>query len=288
MGLLRRRVNMKTGKKINIGKIAVYALLILGSLLCLMPLIWMLRSSLMTNVEIFMVPIHWIPEKFQWKNYKDVFTTLPFLTYYANSLKLVLGVVSGAVLTSAICAYGLSRINWAGKNIVFSCIMGSMMLPAAVTIIPTFLMFRKIGLTNSLAPLIIPAWLGGGAFYIFLLRQFFMSIPKDMDEAAYIDGATHIQIFTRIMLPLTKPALVVVGMFAFMNTWNDFLGPLIYLNSDKKYTVALGLQLFIGSYRAEWQLMMAAACLVVIPAIIVFMIGQRYLIEGITMTGVKG
>ena len=206
----------------------------------------------------------------------------------ANSLKLVLGVVGGAVLTSAICAYGLSRINWAGKNIVFTCIMGSMMLPAAVTIIPTFLMFRKIGLTNSLAPLIIPAWLGGGAFYIFLLRQFFMSIPKDMDEAAYIDGATHIQIFTRIMLPLTKPALVVVGMFAFMNTWNDFLGPLIYLNSDKKYTVALGLQLFIGSYRAEWQLMMAAACLVVIPAVIVFMIGQRYLIEGITMTGVKG
>ena len=115
-----------------------------------------------------------------------------------------------------------------------------------------------------------------------------MSIPKYMDEAAYIDGATHIQIFTRIMLPLTKPALVVVGMFAFMNTWNDFLGPLIYLNSDKKYTVALGLQLFIGSYRAEWQLMMAAACLVVIPAVIVFMVGQRYLIEGITMTGVKG
>ena len=165
---------MKAGKKINIGKIAVYALLILGSLLCLMPLIWMLRSSLMTNVEIFMVPIHWIPEKFQWKNYKDVFTTLPFLTYYANSLKLVLGVVSGAVLTSAICAYGLSRINWAGKNIVFTCIMGSMMLPAAVTIIPTFLMFRKIGLTNSLAPLIIPAWLGGGAFYIFLLNHLFL------------------------------------------------------------------------------------------------------------------
>lgn len=171
---------------------------------------------------------------------------------------------------------------------VFACIMGSMMLPAAVTIIPTFLMFRTIGLTNSLAPLIIPAWLGGGAFYIFLLRQFFLSIPKDLDEAAYMDGATHIVIFTKIMLPLTKPALVVVGIFAFMNTWNDFLGPLIYLNSDSKYTVALGLQLFIGSYRAEWQLMMAAACLVVVPAILVFMLGQRYLIEGITMTGVKG
>lgn len=266
----------------------VYLLLIIGSILCLMPLFWMLRSSLMTNVEIFMVPIRWLPEVFQWENYRDVFETLPFLKYYANSLTLVVFVVSGAIITSSLCAYGLSRINWAGKKIVFTCIMGSMMLPVAVTIIPTFLMFRRIGLTNSLIPLIIPAWLGGGAFYIFLLRQFFLSIPKDLDEAARIDGATHLQIYSKIILPLTKPALVVVGMFAFMNTWNDFLGPLIYLNSDDKYTVALGLQLFVGSYRAEWQLMMAAACLVVIPAILVFMIGQRYLIEGITMTGVKG
>lgn len=269
-------------------KAVIYVLLLAGSVLCLMPLIWMIRSSLMTNVEIFMVPIHWLPKKAQWENYQDVFTTLPFLKYYANSLKLVIFVVSGAVITSSLCAYGLSRVNWQGKNLVFTCIMGSMMLPVAVTIIPTFLMFRRIGLTNSLVPLIIPAWLGGGAFYIFLLRQFFLSIPRDMDEAAYIDGANHFQIYSRIILPLTKPALVVVGMFAFMNTWNDFLGPLIYLNSDDKYTVALGLQLFIGSYRAEWQLMMAAACLVVIPAIIVFMLGQRYLIEGITMTGVKG
>ena len=266
----------------------VYLLLIAGSVLCLMPLFWMLRSSLMTNVEIFMVPIRWLPEVFQWENYRDVFETLPFLKYYANSLTLVVFVVSGAVITSSLCAYGLSRINWAGKKIVFTCIMGSMMLPVAVTIIPTFLMFRRIGLTNSLIPLIIPAWLGGGAFYIFLLRQFFLSIPKDLDEAARIDGATHLQIYSKIILPLTKPALVVVGMFAFMNTWNDFLGPLIYLNSDDKYTVAMGLQLFVGSYRAEWQLMMAAACLVVIPAILVFMIGQKYLIEGITMTGVKG
>lgn len=279
-------MSAKNKKRLN--KLVVYVLLLAGSVLCLLPLFWMIRSSLMTNVEIFMVPIHWLPEKFQWQNYKAVFTTLPFLKYYANSLKLVLFVVSGAVITSSLCAYGLSRVNWRGRNVVFACIMGSMMLPAAVTIIPTFLMFRKVGLTNSLVPLIIPAWLGGGAFYIFLLRQFFLSIPRDMDEAAYIDGATHLQIYGRIILPLTKPALVVVGMFAFMNTWNDFLGPLIYLNSDDKYTVALGLQLFIGSYRAEWQLMMAAACLVVIPAILVFMLGQRYLIEGITMTGVKG
>lgn len=129
---------------------------------------------------------------------------------------------------------------------------------------------------------------GGGAFYIFLLRQFYLGIPKDFDEAAYLDGASHIQIFTKIILPITKPALAVVGMFAFLNSWNDFLSPLVYLNSEKKYTVALGLQLFTGSYRGEWNLMMAAACLVLAPVVVVFAIGQKYLVEGVTMSGVKG
>ena len=194
----------------------------------------------------------------------------------------------GTMLTSSICAYGLARIKWKGRNVVFACIMASMMLPFAVTLIPTFLMWRAIGFTNSFVPLVAPAWFGGGAFYIFLLRQFYMTIPKDFDEAAYLDGANHFQIFTRIILPITKPSLAVVGLFTFMNTWNDFLGPLVYLNDEAKYTVALGLQLFTGSYRSEWHLMMAAACLVLIPVILVFIVGQRYLIEGITMSGVKG
>ena len=146
----------------------------------------------------------------------------------------------------------------------------------------------KMGLMDSFIPLIVPAWFGGGAFYIFLLRQFYLGIPKDFDEAAYLDGASHIQIFTKIILPITKPALAVVGMFAFLNSWNDFLNPLVYLNSEKKYTVALGLQLFTGSYRGEWNLMMAAACLVLAPVVIVFAIGQKYLVEGVTMSGVKG
>ena len=141
---------------------------------------------------------------------------------------------------------------------------------------------------KSFGRIAAPAWFGGGAFYIFLLRQFYMTIPKDFDEAAYLDGANHFQIFTRIILPITKPSLAVVGLFTFMNTWNDFLGPLVYLNDEAKYTVALGLQLFTGSYRSEWHLMMAAACLVLIPVILVFIVGQRYLIEGITMSGVKG
>lgn len=268
--------------------ILTYGALLLGAAFSLVPLFWMIRSSLMNTVEIFMMPPRWIPSKIMWENYREVFDTLPFGTYFLNSFIITIGCVVGTMLTSSICAYGLARVKWAGRNVVFACVISSMMLPFAVTILPTFLMWRTIGITDSHLPLIIPAWFGGGAFYIFLLRQFYMGIPRDFDEAAYIDGATHIQIFSRIILPTTKPALAVVGMFAFLNAWNDFLGPLVYLNSETKYTVALGLQLFTGSYRGEWNLMMAAACLVLIPVIVVFSFGQKYLIEGITMTGVKG
>lgn len=278
---------MKKGKRM-VFRILTYGILILGAAFCLVPLFWMVRSSLMNTVEIFMMPPRWFPSEIMWENYGEVFDTLPFQTYFLNSFIITAGCVGGTMLTSSICAYGLARIKWRGRNVVFACIISSMMLPFAVTLLPTFLMWRTIGITDSFLPLIVPAWFGGGAFYIFLLRQFYMGIPRDFDEAAYLDGATHIQIFSRIILPMTKPALAVVGMFAFLNSWNDFLGPLVYLNSEKKYTVALGLQLFTGSYRGEWNLMMAAACLVLIPVIIVFGFGQKYLIEGITMSGVKG
>ena len=274
--------------KKTVGKVITYAVLVAGSLFCIVPLVWMVRSSLMTPVEIFMVPVKWVPDKMMWSNYRKVFEVLPFFTYYRNSLFIAALVVAGSMLTSSVCAYGLARIKWKGRNVVFACIISSMMLPVAVTLIPTFLMWRTIGITDSFIPLIVPAWFGGGAFYIFLLRQFYLGIPKDFDEAAYLDGASHIQIFTKIILPITKPALAVVGMFAFLNSWNDFLSPLVYLNSEKKYTVALGLQLFTGSYRGEWNLMMAAACLVLAPVVIVFAIGQKYLVEGVTMSGVKG
>lgn len=278
---------MKKGKRM-VFRILTYGILILGAAFCLVPLFWMVRSSLMNTVEIFMMPPRWFPSEIMWENYGEVFDTLPFQTYFLNSFIITAGCVGGTMLTSSICAYGLARIKWRGRNVVFACIISSMMLPFAVTLLPTFLMWRTIGITDSFLPLIVPAWFGGGAFYIFLLRQFYMGIPRDFDEAAYLDGATHIQIFSGIILPMTKPALAVVGMFAFLNSWNDFLGPLVYLNSEKKYTVALGLQLFTGSYRGEWNLMMAAACLVLIPVIIVFGFGQKYLIEGITMSGVKG
>ena len=260
-----------------VSKIWIYIILLLGSALCLIPFIWMVRSSLMTSAQIFEMPPKWIPNPVQWENYTEALSALPFDRYFLNTLTyVVLGVV-GTVLSCSISAYGLTRIKWKFRNAVFSIIISSMMLPFAVTLIPLYVMWCNIGITNSLLPLIIPCWFGG-AFYIFLLRQFFLSIPFDLDESARIDGAGHLRICMSIIIPISRPVLVVVALFAFLNTWNDFLGPLVYLNSEEKYTLSVGLQLFIGTYKAEWNLMMAAACVVVMPCIIVFLIGQRYFI----------
>jgi multiple sugar transport system permease protein len=286
MGLLYGRISEMKKQKLA-SKISIYILLLLGSAMCLIPLIWMVRSSLMTSAQIFEMPPKWIPNPFQWENYTEAFSALPFDKYFLNTLIYVVLGVMGTVLSCSISAYGLTRIKWKLRNAVFSIIISSMMLPFAVTLIPLYVMWCKIGITNSLLPLIIPCWFGG-AFYIFLLRQFFLSIPFDLDESARIDGAGHLRICMSIIIPISRPVLVVVALFAFLNTWNDFLGPLVYLNNEDKYTLSVGLQLFIGTYKAEWNLMMAAACVVVMPCIIVFLIGQRYFIEGITMSGIKG
>ncbi|MEC0175054.1 carbohydrate ABC transporter permease [Paenibacillus favisporus] len=265
----------------------IYLVLIAGGIFSLLPLIWLIRSSLMNMGQIFELPPVWIPRPFQFSNYSEALTILPFGRYFVNTAIVVVFSVLGVVVTSSISAYSFARMSWKGRNLVFGLLLSSMMLPYAVTLIPTFIGWSKVGLTNSFIPLIAPAWFGGGAFNIFLLRQFYLSIPRDLDEAAYVDGAGHWRIFRSIILPLTKPALIVVGLFSFLASWNDFLGPLVYLNDETKYTLALGLQQFKGMYSAEWHLMMAAATVVLLPAIIVFFIGQRYFIEGITLTGIK-
>ncbi len=237
--------------------------------------------------QIFLIPPLWIPKPFNFSNYLQPFKILPFARYYLNTAVIVVTVVVGVIITSSMAAYSFSRIKWKMRNNVFFMILSSMMLPYAVTLIPIFIGWQKLGLVNTPYPLIIPAWFGGGAFNIFLLRQFFLSIPREMDEAAYVDGAGKLRIFFQILIPLTKPALFVVGIFTFLNTWNDFLGPLIYLNDERKFTLALGLLQFQGMYSAQWHLMMAAATLVILPTVIVFLIGQKYIIQGITLTGMK-
>jgi multiple sugar transport system permease protein len=284
MGKRRRPFSTKS----SVERFFLYFVLIAGAAVCLLPLVWMLRSSLMTSVQIFELPPRLVPHPFRWSNYGEALTILPFGRYFVNSIAIVVLVIVGTVITSSLCAYSFARIKWRGRDLVFSLIVATMMLPYAVTLIPTFVGWSAVRLTNTFGPLIIPAWFGGGAFYIFLLRQFYRGIPRELDEAARIDGANHVQIYSHIMVPLTKTSLIVVGLFAFLNTWNDFLGPLVYLNSSNKYTLALGLMQFTGMYKAEWHLMMAAATVVVAPAILIFLVGQRYFIEGIALTGIKG
>lgn len=275
-------------KKKRIPKIIVSVILLAGAVICLVPFYWLVRSSFMKIEQIFRMPPEWIPDPFTLENYKQAFTLLPFGQYFLNTIIIVAAVMAGTLLTSSICAYGFSRIEWKGRNLVFSLILSSMMLPYAATLIPTFIGWSKVGAINTYLPLTIPAWFGGGAFNIFLLKQFFQGIPRELDESAVMDGAGHFTIYSRIILPLVKPALVVVALFTFMNTWNDFLAPLIYINDDNKFTLASGLQLFTSQYTAQWHLLMAAATVILIPVVIVFLFGQKYFIEGITMTGLKG
>ncbi|MCP3739443.1 carbohydrate ABC transporter permease [Rossellomorea sp. BNER] len=263
-------------------------ILIVGAIISLIPFIWLVRSSLMTSTEIFEFPPKIFPEEIQWSNYIEIFSIIDFFQYFKNTLIILVPVILGTIITCCMCGYGFARLRFPGKNIWFGLIIATMMLPSAVTLIPTFLMWSELNAINTFWPLIIPAFFGGGGFFIFLMRQFFMNIPRELDESALIDGASHFQIFTKIMLPLVKPPILVVAFFTFMGVWNDFFGPLIFLNDESKYTLALGLLQLKGSYASDWHLMMAASAIMVIPAIIIFFIGQRHFIEGISLTGIKG
>jgi multiple sugar transport system permease protein len=254
----------------------------------LLPLFWMVRSSLMSSAEIFIVPPIWFPESLRFSNYTKALSTVPFNQYFMNTMRIVVFNVLGAVVSSSVCAFSFARLRWKGRDLIFGLLISSMMLPGAVTLIPTFLAWRSIVPPNSYTPLILPAWFGGGAFNIFLLRQFMRGIPLSLDEAALVDGASYPRIFAQIVFPLSKSAVIVVALFQFMGVWNDFLGPLVYVNRERYFTLALGLQMFIGYYTAQWELLMAAATVILVPPMILFLIGQKYFIQGIAITGMKG
>ncbi len=271
-----------------LGKSVIYLLCIGVSVLMLFPLAWLVRSSVMDLGQIFVFPPEWIPEPWRWQNYPEALTTIPFFLYFRNTLTILVPTVVGTVLTSALAAYGFSRLRWPGRDLVFNVLLTTLMLPYAVTLIPTFLLWARLDLINTFWPLIIPHWFGGGIFSIFLLRQFFRTIPRELDEAALIDGANPLQILWNIIVPLSRPALIAVAIFAALNSWNDFLGPLIYLNDSRNFTLALGLAEFTGLYSSQWHLLMAASTVVIVPVVVLFFFAQRYFIEGIALTGSKG
>src|SRR5690606_29193706 len=221
-------------------------------------------------------------------NFSGSLTQVPFLRYFANTLLIEVGVLIGTLLSCSLAAFSFARVRWRRRNLVFGLLMTGVMLPYAVTLIPTFLFWQALGLIDTYVPLILPHFFGHTVFNIFLLRQFFLSIPYELDESAYIDGANPLQVYWLIVLPLSKPALAVVGVFTFLNVWNDYLGPLIYLNSSDKYTLAMGLASFQGTYTAQWGYLMAAATVVIAPVIVLFAFAQKYFVEGITLTGLKG
>ncbi len=253
----------------------------------ILPLIWMIRSSFMDISQIFILPPIWIPNPFTLGNYSEATTMAPFGLYAMNTLIILVFGMIGTILTGTLAGYGFSRLKWKGREFVFSLILSGMMLPTVVTLIPQFIGWRALGFYNTFVPLIAPSFLGGGAFNIFLFRQFMMSIPKELDEAAVVDGASYFQIYSKIIMPLSKSAIVVVAIFTFMYHWNDFFNPLIYLSNDKMFTLAIGLQQLQGQYVSAWHVIMAASTIVVLPCLLVFLIGQKYILEGIVMTGMK-
>jgi len=284
-----------TGEQVRGGqpftRAMMFAVLALGAVVMLMPFAWLVRSALMTDAQIFINPPQWLPDPVAWQNFPDALTAQPFARYFLNTMIIEALVVTGTVLTCSLTAFSFARLRWRGRDVVFGILLTGVMLPYAVTLIPTFVGWAALGALDTFVPLTLPAWFagaGGGVFNIFLIRQFFLTIPYEMDEAAYIDGANPWQVFTRIVLPLAKPVIVVVTIFTFIGVWNDFLGPLLYLSDSRNFTLALGLATFQSTYTAQWGLLMAASFVVILPIVLLFFVLQRYFVEGVTLTGIKG
>ena len=272
----------------------LYLALIVLAIVFMGPFVWTVFSSLKTAAELYVFPPRLLPDVVQWHNYAEVLDVVPFLQWTKNSLTVTVLALVGAVLSSSFVACSFARFHYPGRDLFFLITLGTMMLPAEVTIIPSYLLFFRIGWLDTLKPLIVPAWLGGGALQIFLMRQFFMSIPRDLDEAAYMDGANPVRVFWSILMPLSKPALATLAVIGFVGLWGDFMGPLIYLNSAEKFTLSVGLRYFqtvegyMGSSEPREHLLMAASVMMVAPPITLFFLAQRYFVQGIIMTGIKG
>ncbi|MDR0456897.1 MAG: carbohydrate ABC transporter permease [Treponema sp.] len=265
-----------------------FFLLVVLALAAFFPLWWIIRSSLMNNAELYAWPPSLYPKKWLFSNYPQALKNFPFWLYFRNTMMIIVPSVTAGTLTAVFCGYALGRLNFPGKKIIFSLCIASMFLPGMVTLIPLYIMWaRFFHLADTYWPLILPYFCGGGAFNIFLIRQFIRTIPRELDEAAYIDGAGYWTILTRIIIPAIKPAIIVVGLFLFVLLWNDLLQQTVYISSPEKFTIAIGLTQFKGSLYQDWAMLMCATCMAFIPGIVIFLLGQKQFVEGIVLTGMK-
>ncbi len=281
----------KTLEKIWLVFLQVLMTLLLVSFL--IPALWMVSSSLKASTEVFAHPIVWVPAKLQWQNYARVFEVLPFARFTWNSLLVVVFAVTGTLFSSSLVGYSFARLQWPGRDLLFGILIATVMLPEVITLVPRFIIFKELGWIDTLLPLTVPFWFGATPWtplYIFLMRQFFKGIPKELEEAALIDGASRLRTFAQIILPLSKPVLATVAVFALLQHYTDFMNPLIYLNSVDNWTLAVGIAGLNAdeSFKASWELVFAAGTFMTIPITLLFIFAQRYFVQGITMTGFGG
>lgn len=280
---LERKVNWGSVVRIILN----YALITLGAVLMIIPFIWMFFSSFKLNAEIFIFPPKWLPNVWHWQNYLRVLDAMPFDKFTFNSFKISSLAVIGQIFSCSLAAYAFARMKFPGRDAMFTIWLACLMIPTQVLIIPLYAVYSKLGLIDTHIPLILPNFFGG-AFGTFLLRQFFMTIPIDFDDAATIDGASKFQIYWHIYVPMAKPAIATLAVFVFMANWNDLLGPIIYLTSYSKMTLSVGLAFFRGQYMTDWPLLMAGALISIIPITIVYVFAQRYFVKGVVLSGLKG
>jgi multiple sugar transport system permease protein len=270
------------------GRFGLHGVLLALSIVALVPIAWMLSTSLKLSGTEYEWPIRWIPERIMFSNYVKALTVMNFGVYYRNTLSIGILATLGTTLTSAMAGFAFARLRFVGRGPLFLLVLSTMMLPEAVTLIPTYIIFRTVQWIDTLLPLIVPSWLGGSAFYIFLVRQFFLTIPHELDEAARIDGAGNVRIFWQILMPLAGPVLAVTAVFTFVDKWTQFLSPLIYLNSDQNRTVALAIALNKGLFNTRLNYLMADTLVMTLPVLVLFFVAQRYFMKGIVMTGLTG
>lgn len=281
--------NRIRGEVLN--RVIIVVVLILGAITMFAPFAFLVSSSLKIETQVFQFPIQWIPDPVRWANYTEALTQKPFHIYFQNTMIIVFFNQIAVLVTSSLVGYGFARIEFPGRNFWFGVALATMMLPYYVTMVPQFILFSRLGWIDSFNPLIVPYFFGGGAFNVFLFRQFFKTLPEDLSDAARIDGCTEFEIYWRIFVPLSTSVFITVAIFTFMASWNDFIGPLLYINTPDKFTIALGLSTYrsmLGVGRTRWDLLMAASVAMTAPIVILFFILQRYFIKGVVMSGIKG